>query len=330
MNYRFLGKTGIKVSSLCLGTMTFGVEADEHESRALFMMAREAGINFFDCADFYGKGRSEEILGRLIKDCRQEVVITSKFYFQVSPDINAMGASRRHIINSIEGSLRRLSTDRIDIYFIHRFDDKTPLEETLRALDDLVRQGNIVYIGASNFAAWQVEKALGVAARNGLTPVHVIQPMYNLAKRMAEVEIFPMAQAENLGVMTYSPLGGGLFSGKYGLNRKPEVGRLVSNKLYQTRYGDEKNYEIAEKFIILAREKGFVPPALAVAWAMSHPAVTSAIIGARNTEQLKTLLSALEISMTDELRSEISAISPEPPPATDRSEERTPFNLGVR
>ena len=209
MEFRWLGRTGIKVSSLALGTMPFGAEADEAASAAMFRAARESGVNFFDCADVYAGGRAEEILGRLIKDVREEVVITSKAYFQAGPEVNAMGASRRHLLFSVEKSLRRLATERIDVYFVHRFDERTPLEETLRALDDLVRQGKILYTGASNFAAWQVEKALGVAAKAGCTPFHVVQPMYSLVKRQAEVEILPMAQAESLGVMTYSPLAGG-------------------------------------------------------------------------------------------------------------------------
>jgi aryl-alcohol dehydrogenase-like predicted oxidoreductase len=200
MTYRFLGKTGVKVSTIAYGTMSFGGDADEAGSKALFGACRDAGVNHFDCADMYAGGRSEEILGRLIKDCREEVIITSKTYFATSKDVNAMGASRRHILYAVEASLRRLQTDRIDIYYIHRFDDRTALEETLRALDDLVRQGKVVYLGASNFAAWQVAKALGISAKEGLAPFACIQPMYNLVKRQAESEILPMAQSEELGV----------------------------------------------------------------------------------------------------------------------------------
>ncbi len=221
MTYRFLGKTGVKVSTIAYGTMSFGGDADEAGSKALFGACREAGVNHFDCADMYAGGRSEEILGRLIKDCREEVIITSKAYFATSKDVNAMGASRRHIQFAVEASLRRLQTDRIDIYYIHRFDDRTALEETLRALDDLVRQGKVVYLGASNFAAWQVAKALGISAKEGLAPFACIQPMYNLVKRQAESEILPMAQSEGLGVFPYNALGGGLLSGKYGPGQKP-------------------------------------------------------------------------------------------------------------
>ena len=330
MTYKFLGKTGVKVSTIAFGTMSFGADADEAGSKALFEACRAAGVNVFDCADIYAGGRSEEILGRLVKGCREEVLVTSKAYFATSKDVNGMGASRRHIMYAVEGSLRRLQTDRIDIYYIHRFDDRTPLEESLRALDDLVRQGKVVYTGASNFAAWQVAKALGISAKEGLAAFACIQPMYNLVKRQAESEILPMALAEGLGVFPYSPLGGGLLSGKYGIGRRPESGRLLSNKMYGTRYGDELNFEVADRFAGFAGERGFDPVSLAVAWVASHPAVTAPIIGARNVAQLRPSLAAADVPMTPELRTEIAGLSPEPAPATDRNEERTEFNFGVR
>lgn len=330
MKYKNLGQTGIKVSELCFGTMSFGAEADEKTSAEMFAYCREKGINIFDCADLYARGRSEEILGRLVKDCREEVIITSKVYFPTGPDLNAMGANRRHIMYAVEGSLRRLGTDRIDLYFIHRFDDITPLEETLRALDDLVHQGKILYIGLSNFSAWQVEKAIGLAALHGLAPVACIQPMYNLVKRQAEVEILPMAEAEKLGVLAYSPLAAGLLSGKYGKDKKPPSGRLVENRIYQTRYGQDWTLEVAEKFTEFARSHGYHPVSLAIAWVGSHPAVTAPIIGARNVDQLRDAVAAAEIEMTEELRREISSLSPEPPPATDRSEEKTETHFPIR
>jgi aryl-alcohol dehydrogenase-like predicted oxidoreductase len=296
----------------------------------MFHRCRDAGVNVFDCADVYEDGRSEEILGRLIAHCRDEVIITSKVYFPSGDHVNAAGASRRHILASVEGSLRRLDTETIDIYFIHHFDEHTAIEETLRTLDDLVSQGKILYPAASNFAAWQIAKGLGICAREGWTPFKCIQPMYNLVKRQAEVEILPMAESENLGVITYSPLGGGLLTGKYGLGRRPPSGRLVENEIYQVRYGAEWMYEVAERFAEFAEERGFNPVALAVAWVRSHPAVTAPIIGARDVEQLEDSLQAAEIEMTPALRAEISALSPAPPPATDRNEERTSVNYGPR
>ncbi|WP_079910132.1 aldo/keto reductase [Paenibacillus sp. 32352] len=322
MEYRTLGKTGIQVSSLCFGTMSFGGPADEEESRAMFRRCREAGINFFDTANVYNRGLSEEILGRCIADCRDEIVLTSKVNFAMGQDVNAKGLSRRHIMLAVEQSLKRLGTDRLDIYFVHHFDPKTPMEETLRALDDLQRQGKILYPAVSNWAAWQIAKAQGISAREGLARFECIQPMYNLAKRQAEVEILPLAASEQIGVISYSPLGGGLLTGKYGKDRKPAQGRLVDQKNYTERYRDEVYYAIADKFTDYALEHDVHPASLAVSWVMSHPAVTAPIIGARNVEQLEPSLAALNIPMTQEWREEISALSVAPPPATDRSEER--------
>jgi aryl-alcohol dehydrogenase-like predicted oxidoreductase len=226
------------------------------------------------------------------------------------------------MMTSVEASLKRLQTDRLDLYFVHRFDPDTPLEETLRGFDDLVSQGKILYPAVSNFAAWQIAKALGISAKEGWARFECIQPMYNLVKRQAEVEILPLAQSENLGVISYSPLGGGFLTGKYGTSQRPETGRIVENEMYKIRYGEGWMYEVAERFTEFTRERGFDPVALAVAWVASHPAITAPIIGARNLTQLEGTLKALEIEMTPELRAEISALSPTPPPATDRSEEK--------
>ena len=330
MKHKFIGKTGLKVSELCLGTMTFGGEADEKKSGLMYKYCRDKGINFFDCADVYNGGRSEEILGSLIKGSREEVVITSKVYFPTGKDPNAAGASRYHIRNAVEASLRRLDTDRIDFYFIHRFDDRTPLEETLHVLDDLVRQGKILYPAASNFAAWQTARALGISEARRLARFECIQPMYNLVKRQAEVEIFPLARAESLGVISYSPLGGGLLTGKYARHQKPAQARLTENRIYQTRYGSDWMSETADRFAAFALKKGFHPVSLAVAWVSSHPAVTAPIIGARSLEQLKDSVRSVEIGLTEELRAEISALAPSPPSATDRNEEDTPFSFNIR
>ncbi|MCJ7626016.1 MAG: aldo/keto reductase [Anaerolineaceae bacterium] len=330
MKYEFLGNTGVKVSALCFGTMSFGGDADVNMSKAMFDGCRDAGINFFDCANVYNGGRSEEILGDLIAGSRDELVITSKVYFPAGQDINARGASRKHIMTAVEDSLKRLKTDYLDLYFIHRFDDFTPLPEVLRALDDLVRQGKILYPAASNFAAWQTTKALGISAKEGWARFECIQPMYNLVKRQAEAEILPMAQSENLGVIPYSPLGGGLLTGKYGRIRRPEKGRLLENMMYKTRYGEEWIYNVAEDFTAFARERGYDPASLSVAWVAGHPAVTAPIIGARNLDQLAGSVGSLEIEMTSELWAEVAALSPEPPPATDRNEERTTHNFGSR
>ena len=274
-SYRYLGSTGVKVSPLCFGTMSFGDIADRKASAAMFHRCRDAGINMFDCANVYADGASEEILGELIAPCRDEIVLTTKAYFPMGDGPNERGASRYHLVRAVEDSLRRLGTDRIDVFFVHRFDDETDLHETLQALDDLVRQGKVLYVGASNFAAWQVAKALGIQSREGWSPFHVIQPMYNLAKRQAEVELLPMADAESLGVTPYSPLGGGLLTGKYGVEQRPDAGRLIENDMYKTRYGNEMHYQVAERFTAFAAEHGLDPVSLAVAWVATHPAVTA-------------------------------------------------------
>lgn len=322
MEYRVLGTTGIKVSALCFGTMSFGGDARKEASRAMFDRCRAAGINFFDTADVYNQGTAEEWLGEFMQGCRDQIVLATKVWGRTGSDVNDAGLSRRHIMRAVEASLRRLKTDRIDIYYVHNWDPDTPMEETLRALDDLQRQGKILYPAVSNWAAWQIAKALGIASTRGWARFACIQPMYNLVKRQAEVEILPLAAAEQLGVVTYSPLGGGLLTGKYTSNEKPAQGRLVENPMYVKRYGQASYFEIAERFTAYARERGVHPVSLAVAWVMSHPNVTAAIIGARNVEQLEPSLAAAEIKMTPEWRAEVSQLSPTPPPATDRSEEQ--------
>jgi len=321
MDYRTAGRTGVRVSGLCFGTMSFGDTADEDESARLFSAARGAGINFFDCANVYAGGRSEEILGRLIQGERDALVLTSKVFGRMGDEVNDRGLSRRHISRAVEASLKRLGTDRLEFYFVHQFDPHTPIEETLRALDDLVRRGLILYPAVSNWAAWQIMKALGISARELLARFELIQPMYNLTKRQAEVEILPLAQSEQLGVIPYSPLGGGLLTGKY-LAEKPTQGRLVENKMYTARYGDSVHHETAARFVNYAFEHGVHPATLSVAWVASHPAVTAPIIGARSVAQLEPSLAAASFEMTPEMRAEITALSPAVAVATDRSEER--------
>lgn len=322
MEYRILGQTGVKVSRLCFGVMSFGGDADETTSAAMFKRCRDVGINFFDCANTYAGGRSEEILGKLMAPERDELVITSKVASPVGKGINDRGLSRRHIMLQVEASLRRLQTDRLDLLFVHHFDPDTPMEETLRALDHLVQQGKVLYLGVSNWSAWQIAKALGISAREGLARFQCIQPMYNLTKRQAEVEILPLALSEGVGVIPYSPLGGGLLSGKYSTSAKPTGGRLVQNQMYAKRYAEDLYYEVAERFTAYAQERNIHPATLAVAWVMHHPAITAPIIGARNVDQLAASLDAINVAMTPEWRAEISALSYEPPPATDRTDER--------
>jgi aryl-alcohol dehydrogenase-like predicted oxidoreductase len=323
-DYVTVGSTGVRVSPLCFGTMTFGSQADADMSADMFRACRDAGINFFDTADVYSGGASEEILGKLIAGSREELVITTKVFNPTGPDVNAGGLSRRHITRAVDASLTRLGTDRIEFYFVHSFDSSLPMEETLRVLDDLRRSGKILYPAVSNWAAWQIATALGISAREGLARFELIQPMYNLVRRQAEVEILPLAQAAGLGVISYNPLGGGLLTGKYGAGKRPDTGRIVENPQYAARYGRDSDYETADRFTAFAASVNVKPTTLAVAWAMAQPAVTAPIIGARNLDQLRDSLAALEVDMTDDLRAQVSALSPTPPPATDRTETLQP------
>ncbi|MEQ9397680.1 MAG: aldo/keto reductase [Longimicrobiales bacterium] len=317
-----LGTTGLQVSGLCLGTMTFGRESDEKTSADVYARCRDAGIDFFDCANVYAGGDSERILGRLVAPERDRVILTSKVYFTMGDGPRDRGYSRAAIMKQVEGSLTRLGTDYLDLYFLHRFDEATPIEDALRALDDLVRDGKIRYPAVSNFAAWQIARALGTSERLGLAAFRCVQPMYNLLKRQAEVEVLPMAEAEGMAVIPYSPMAGGVLTGKYGNKDLSVDGRLSKSEMYAVRYGARSNFEIARDFAALAESRGWHPAALAVAWVARHSAVTAPIIGARNLEQLESTLTCADIELDDETYAEISALTPPPPPATDRNEER--------
>jgi aryl-alcohol dehydrogenase-like predicted oxidoreductase len=321
MKTKLLGRTGVSVSELCFGTMSFGGDADEATSAAMYKAVRDAGINFFDCADEYNKGKSEEILGRLSKDHRDNLVLTTKCFSPQSDDINARGSSRRHVVRAVERSLKRLQTDRIDVLFLHKFDPLTPIEEMMRGLEDVVRSGKVLYPAVSNWSAWQTQRAVDIQERNNWARLQVLQPMYNLVKRQAEVEILPMAQANGIGVIPYSPGAAGLLSGKY---LGQATGRLKTNKMYEARYGEAWTFEVAENFVTFCKQQGLHPVSTAIAWVGSHPGITAPIIGARNLDQLKDSLASVKVNMTPELRAEIADLSPTPPPATDRLEEQKP------
>jgi aryl-alcohol dehydrogenase-like predicted oxidoreductase len=321
MKTKLLGRTGVQVSELCFGTMSFGGDADEAMSGQMYKACRDAGINFYDCADQYNKGKSEEILGRLMKGHREDLVITTKCYNPVTEEVNDRGTSRRHVTRAVEASLKRLQTDRVEVFFLHQFDKLTPLEESVRALEDLVRSGKVLYPAVSNWSAWQTQRAVDLQERHNWARLQVTQPMYNLVKRQAEVEILPMAQANGIGVIPYSPGAAGLLSGKYSGQAS---GRLKTNKMYEARYGEAWMFEVAEKFVAFCKQKGLHPVSTAVAWVGAHPAITAPIIGARNLEQLKDSLNAAKVDMTPALRAEIAALSRTPPPATDRLEELKP------
>jgi aryl-alcohol dehydrogenase-like predicted oxidoreductase len=322
MKYVDLGTTGLHVSELCLGTMTFGKEADREASTAIYRRCREAGINFIDCANVYASGESERILGELTAGERGELILTSKVGGVMGQGPNREGLSRRHILQECEASLRRLGTEWVDVYFAHRFDARVPVEESLRAFDTLVQQGKVRYLGVSNWAAWQIARALGTSALCGLSAFRVLQPMYSIVKRQAEVEMLPLALDAGMGVITYSPLGGGLLTGKYGATPAPGSGRLSENRMYTRRYADAWMFEAAQGLKQIAEETGHSPVSLAVAWAARHPAVTCPIVGARNLEQLEPALKATDIDLPPDLYARLCALTPAPPPATDRTEER--------
>jgi len=321
MKYRKLGRTDIDVSVVCQGCWsivtddaTWGSQ-NPADSIAAVRASLDAGVNFFDTAEGYGGGESEEILARELGPRLKDVVVASKLHLGPPPHA---GRIRR----ACDASLKRLGTDRLDVLFMHQWDGTVPLEETLRALEKLVADGKVLYLGASNYAAWQIATALGISERRGWPRFDVLQPMYNLVKRQVEVEILPLAEQENLAVMPYSPLGGGLLTGKYDGGAEPEGTRLVANPMYVKRYRDTSERDTASAYTAFCRERGLHPVSTAVAWVGAHPQITCPIIGARSVDQLKPSLDAVNVDMTPDLREEIAALSRTPPPATDRSDER--------
>ena len=301
---------GTPASRLCFGAMQFGGTADEAASAAMFDACRAAGVTMFDTAHAYTDGRSEEILGRLAGPGRDGLVIASKAAF-------AHGASAANVRASLDDSRRRLGMEVIDLYYMHRWDAETPLEETFEALARAREAGAIRYVGVSNYAAWQVMKAQAAAATFGIR-VDAIQPMLNVVKRQAEVEILPMAADQDVAAFPYSPLGGGLLTGKYAGGGE---GRLTRDDMYARRYRPAWMHEAAAGLAAMAGEMGVEPATLAVAWAMGRPGVTAPIVSARSAAQLAPSLAALDVTLDADALARIDALSPAPPPATDRLEE---------
>ena len=322
MKTRPLGRTGIQVAQLCMGTMAFGGDADEKEAARMYRAARDAGISFFDTADVYNHGRAEEILGNLMRGERENLVVATKCVQPTRDDVNARGASRRYVTRALEASLRRMRTDRVELFYLHHYDALTPLDEHMRSLEDLVRSGKVLYPAVSNYAAWQIQAALGHQERAGATRLEAFQPMYSLVKRQAEVELLPMARANRLSVFPYSPAGGGLLSGRY--VTPGAQGRHTTNKMYAARYGESWAHETAAKFADFCRKQSLHPISAAVAWVAAHPAVTAPIVGARSAEQLQASIDSVKIDMTPELRAQITALSRAPGIATDRTDELKP------
>jgi len=317
MEYRFLGRTGMLVSALCLGAMTFGREASEEDSRAMLNAFCEAGGNFIDTADVYSRGISEEVVGRWMKtQPRDELVIATKVRFPMGPGVNQQGLSRKHILSAVENSLRRLQTDYIDLYQVHMWDDATPLEETLSTLDTLVKQGKVRYIGASNYTAWQLQKAIDLSRCNGWEPFACLQPLYNLLDRQTEFELLPVCRNEGVGVIPWSPLRGGWLSGKYrrGMEAPPPETRVEQasregwSESWEA-YANERTWSVLDELFRVAEETAKHPAQVALRWLLQRPGVTAPIIGARTLQQLQVNLGADGWSLSDEQMARLTQVS---------------------
>jgi aryl-alcohol dehydrogenase-like predicted oxidoreductase len=327
MQYKTLGNTGLLVSKLCLGTMTFsGSEGiwkaignvDQAGADALIKASIEAGINFIDTADVYAEGESEKTLGQSLKNlkiARKDVVLATKVYGRTGPGKNDVGASRGHIIDAVEASLQRLQTDHIDLYQVHGNDVVTPIEETLRALDTLVNQGKVRYIGVSNWQAWKIEKALSISQFKGLARFDSLQAYYSIAGRDLERDLVPLLEAEKTGLLVWSPLAGGLLSGKFSRENQRPNGARRSEFDFPI-VDKERTWKILDVIAPIAKAHGCSAARVSLAWLLAKPVVTSVIIGAKRVEQLQDNLAAVDLKLTDEeikKLDEVSALPPEYP-----------------
>jgi aryl-alcohol dehydrogenase-like predicted oxidoreductase len=323
MQYKQLGPTGLFVSRLCLGAMTFGTSdtppwshigvLDQKEAGKLVDRALEAGINFFDTANVYSIGESEKILGKALASHRDDVVIATKVNGRMGPGANQLGQSRYHVGTAIDDSLKRLGTDRIDLYQVHSWDPVTPLEESLGALDDAVRAGKVRYIGCSNYAAWQISKALGISEAKGLEKYVSTQSYYSLAGRDLEHEIVPLVNDSGLGVLVWSPLAGGFLSGKFTRDGENEEGARRANFDFPP-VDKDKAYDIIDVAKEIAGAKGVTVPQVALAWLLAKPAVTSVIIGAKRVDQLDDNLGSVDVTLTDAEVERLDDVSATPLP----------------
>jgi aryl-alcohol dehydrogenase (NADP+) len=308
MDYQRLGKSGLKVSRICLGTMTYGTSKwrewvlEEDESRPFIQRALELGINFFDTADVYSLGVSEEVVGRALKDFtrREEVVIATKVFFPMGDKPNQGGLSRVHIMQAVEDSLRRLGTDYIDLYQIHRWDPETPIEETLEALHDVVKSGKVRYIGGSSMYAWQFSQSLYLADLRGWTRFVSMQNHYNLVYREEEREMMPLCRTEGIGVIPWSPLARGFLSGNRTQQEWGDTTRAKTDDFAHNMYYQESDFTVVERVIELAEQKGVTPSQIALAWLLHQPGVTSPIIGASKMNHLEENVAALDIELSPE------------------------------
>jgi aryl-alcohol dehydrogenase (NADP+) len=315
-----LGRTGLNVSRICLGTMTFGLQVDEVGSLAILDAAAGKGITFIDTADAYPlggdlttAGRTEEIVGKWLQGKRDDYVIATKCFAPMGTRPWNIGNSRRHIMDSIDQSLRRLQTDFIDLYQLHFDDPGVPLDESLGALDDLVRVGKVRYVGCSNFLAYRLARAIGVSEAKGLARFDCIQPRYNLLFREFERELFPLCLDEGIGVIPYNPIAGGMLSGKHDRSKPPDEGTRFTlgnaARTYQDRYWHDHVFDTVDQLVKLADEAGLPLPTLAVAWTLAHPAITSPIVGASRPEQLDATCAALDVTLDDDLLATLNELT---------------------
>ncbi|MNJ39886.1 General stress protein 69 [compost metagenome] len=312
MEYAYLGKSGLAVSRLCLGSMTFGGQTDEAESAKMIAAFLDQGGNFIDTADVYTEGRSEEIVGRHIKERRSEVILATKVRMRTSPDVNAFGASRKRIMDGIDASLKRLGTDYIDLYQIHVWDADTPVEETLRALDDLVTSGKVRYIGCSNYLSWQLMKSLGISDVRGYSRYISLQQQYSLINREAERELVSLCAEEKVGIIPWAPLGGGFLTGKYRRGETPTEGRLGTAKAGESSWlnrADDKNFAILDTVLAAAEETGKTPAQVSLNWLLEQPCITSPIFGASTFAQFEENMGAVGWKLPTELRQRLDEVS---------------------
>lgn len=322
MDHARLGRTGLKVSKLCLGTMTFGLQCNEETSFAIMDRAAEGGIDFIDTSNVYPlggaldtKGRTEEIVGKWLKGKRDRFILATKCYGQMGPAPFDQGSSRKHIFTAVEESLRRLQTDYIDLYQLHGYDAETPIEETLGALDDLVHQGKVRYIGASNFLTYQLVRAIGRSETLGYARFDSVQPRYNLLFRQIEREMLPFCQDDGVGVIPYNPIAGGLLSGKHNRQAAPPEGTRftlgAAARNYKERYWHDREFDTVEQLMPIAKEAGVSLVTLSVAWVLANAAVTAPIIGASRPDQLEASLEAAEFTMDGELKATLDELTHE-------------------
>ena len=327
MEYRRLGKSGLKVSEICLGTMTFGHGADETESSKMVHLACDAGVNFFDTADSYGDGESEVLLGKALKGRRRDAVVATKFFNPMGPGPNDSGMSRVRIMQAIDDSLKRLQMDYVDIYYIHHVDTQTPLEEMLQALDDLVRQGKVRYTACSNYQAWRLSEALWLSDTHGWTRFSCYQPQYSLVVRDIEQELVPLCELKGLGVVVWSPLGGGFLSGKYKPGERTQGGtRSAEGWAYPERYFADTADETLQTLLDVSDKLGQSPAQVALRWVLEQRAMTSVIVGARRMAHLRDNLGAAGWRLEGKALQKLNAVSHLP----DRYPEAMEKNMHER